>query len=193
MKASQIDASLKPKCCNYANRFQYIPDELLFYSLPFRYFRLIRSYKLEPASGLEPLTSPLPRGCSTTWATWACLIFRPRIYKIRNKAIFFWKIAMFFILLLWSWQLDLNQRPADYKSAALPTELCQLENAKWSGKRGSNPQPTAWKAVALANWAIPAIPNLFYMVARVGFEPVKAEPTDLQSVPFGRSGISPQS
>jgi hypothetical protein len=25
----------------------------------------------------------------------------------------------------WSWQLDLNQRPADYKSAALPTELCQ--------------------------------------------------------------------
>ena len=29
------------------------------------------------------------------------------------------------------------------------------------------------------------------MVARPGFEPGKAEPTDLQSVPFGRSGISP--
>jgi len=27
------------------------------------------------------------------------------------------------------------------------------------------------------------------MVARAGFEPAKAEPTDLQSVPFGRSGI----
>ena len=25
----------------------------------------------------------------------------------------------------WSWQRDLNPRPADYKSAALPTELCQ--------------------------------------------------------------------
>ncbi len=25
----------------------------------------------------------------------------------------------------WSWRLDLNQRPADYKSAALPTELRQ--------------------------------------------------------------------
>ena len=25
----------------------------------------------------------------------------------------------------WSWRSDLNRRPADYKSAALPTELCQ--------------------------------------------------------------------
>jgi hypothetical protein len=29
------------------------------------------------------------------------------------------------------------------------------------------------------------------MVGRTGFEPVKAVPTDLQSVPFDRSGISP--
>lgn len=29
------------------------------------------------------------------------------------------------------------------------------------------------------------------MVAREGFEPSKAEPTDLQSAPFDRSGISP--
>jgi hypothetical protein len=29
------------------------------------------------------------------------------------------------------------------------------------------------------------------MVGRRGFEPLKAEPTDLQSVPFGRFGISP--
>ena len=27
---------------------------------------------------------------------------------------------------------------------------------KWSGKRDSNPRPSAWKADALANWAIPA-------------------------------------
>jgi hypothetical protein len=31
------------------------------------------------------------------------------------------------------------------------------------------------------------------MVGRGGFEPPKAEPTDLQSVPFGHSGISPAS
>jgi len=30
------------------------------------------------------------------------------------------------------------------------------------------------------------------MVTREGFEPSKAEPTDLQSVPFDRSGTSPQ-
>ena len=29
------------------------------------------------------------------------------------------------------------------------------------------------------------------MVEREGFEPSKAEPSDLQSDPFGRSGISP--
>ena len=28
---------------------------------------------------------------------------------------------------IWSWWTDLNPRPADYKSAALPTELHQLE------------------------------------------------------------------
>ena len=53
----------------------------------------------------------------------------------------------------WSWQLDSNQRPADYKSAALPTELRQ--HSIWSGKRDSNPQPTAWKAVALAIELLP--------------------------------------
>ena len=31
------------------------------------------------------------------------------------------------------------------------------------------------------------------MVEGVGFEPTKAEPTDLQSVPFGRSGTPPSS
>lgn len=28
----------------------------------------------------------------------------------------------------WSWQQDLNPRPTDYKSVALPTELCQRLN-----------------------------------------------------------------
>ena len=67
---------------------------------------------------------------------------------------------------------------------------------QWSGKRDSNPRPSAWKADALANWAIPAFEtNLFLgvnMVERGGFEPPKAEPADLQSAPFGHSGTSPQ-
>ncbi len=36
------------------------------------------------------------------------------------KATAIWQIAF-----LWSWWTDLNPRPADYKSAALPTELHQ--------------------------------------------------------------------
>ena len=55
----------------------------------------------------------------------------------------------------WSWRRDLNPRPSDYKSDALPTELRQpgklfiLAEFSWSGRRESNPQPTAWKAVTL--------------------------------------------
>ena len=41
------------------------------------------------------------------------------------------------------------------------TELRGRKNSfaspkRWSGKRDSNPRPSAWKADALANWAIPA-------------------------------------
>ena len=32
------------------------------------------------------------------------------------------------ILRKWSWQSESNQQPADYKSAALPIELCQRNN-----------------------------------------------------------------
>ena len=37
------------------------------------------------------------------------------------------KPSIFNYQLDWSWWTDLNPRPADYKSAALPTELHQLE------------------------------------------------------------------
>jgi hypothetical protein len=59
----------------------------------------------------------------------------------------------------------------------------------WSGKRGSNPQPSAWKADALA---IELFPHLFHkMVGRRGFEPLKPLATDLQSAPFVHLGTSP--
>ena len=40
--------------------------------------------------------------------------------------------------ILWSWQRDLNPRPADYKSAALPTELCQHTPLNPAGNGGRN-------------------------------------------------------
>src|ERR1035437_2489994 len=63
----------------------------------------------------------------------------------------------------------------------------------WSGRRGSNPPPEAWKASALPNELLPrsVMCDEGLGVGRGGFEPPKAAPTDLQSAPFDRSGISP--
>jgi hypothetical protein len=63
----------------------------------------------------------------------------------------------------------------------------------WSGKRDSNPRPSAWKADALAAELFPLKPLFMNkMVEGGGFEPPKASPTDLQSVPFDRSGTPPR-
>ena len=43
---------------------------------------------------------------------------------------------------------DRTGEPLPYQGSALPTELRGPDN--WSGKRDSNPQPSAWKADALA-------------------------------------------
>ncbi len=39
----------------------------------------------------------------------------------------------------WSRQSDLNQRPTDYKSVALPTELCRLDIFKSKNSKQFNP------------------------------------------------------
>jgi hypothetical protein len=50
---------------------------------------------------------------------------------------------------------------------------------------GIEPTPSAWKAEVLPL-------NYTRLVEGGGFEPPKAEPTDLQSAPFGRSGTPPK-
>ena len=64
-------------------------------------------------------------------------------------------------------------------------ELHRL-NIALSGRRDSNPRPSALKADALATELLPLV-----FVGRTGFEPVKAVPTDLQSVLVDRLSISP--
>ena len=55
---------------------------------------------------------------------------------------------------------------------------------------GIEPTSSAWKAEVLPlNYT--RNPYTSYMVEWAGFEPAKAEPSDLQSDPFGRSGIPP--
>src|SRR5207245_1878601 len=48
----------------------------------------------------------------------------PRQRSVLLETRVFWTLTY---VCRWSWRRDLNPRPADYKSAALPTELRQLE------------------------------------------------------------------
>ncbi len=63
---------------------------------------------------------------------------------------------------------------------------------------GIEPTPSAWKAEVLPlNYtrfrARPIMPaKRLYLVEGGGFEPPKAEPSDLQSDPFDRSGTPPK-
>ena len=59
--------------------------------------------KMEPATGIEPTTSPLPRVCSTPELRWLS----------KN----------------WSGRRDSNPRPSAWKADALPTELHPHLNA----------------------------------------------------------------
>ena len=60
---------------------------------------------------------------------------------------------------------------------------------KKSGKRDSNPRPSAWKADALASWATPAFWSLWW--GEQDSNLWRCIPTDLQSVLVGRLSISP--
>ena len=74
----------------------------------------------------------------------------------------------------------------------------ELHWRSWSGRRGSNPRPSAWKADALPTELLP----LFKVKARSGcsgflWEKMDSnhrryKPADLQSAPFGHSGILPK-
>ena len=61
-----------------------------------------------------------------------------------------------------------------------------------SGRRGSNPRPSAWKADALSTELLPRnmiIVDLEW--AKMDSNHRRHKPADLQSAPFGHSGIRP--
>ena len=64
-----------------------------------------------------------------------------------------------------------------------------------SGKRGSNPRPPAWKASALSTELFPRINHDFrdgyFLWEQMDSNHRRWKPADLQSAPFGRSGILP--
>lgn len=57
---------------------------------------------------------------------------------------------------------------------------------------GIEPTPSAWKAEVLPLNYTRKSPSIQSIMEGVGFEPTKAEPSDLQSDPFGRSGTPPR-
>ena len=57
---------------------------------------------------------------------------------------------------------------------------------------GIEPTSLAWKAKVIPIYDTRNSYSHVFLVEGEGFEPSKAEPTDLQSVPFGHSGTSPE-
>ena len=72
-----------------------------------------------------------------------------------------------------------------WKAEVLPLNHIRTDNhyIKWSGRRDSNSRPSPWQGDAL-----PLSHFRIKLVEGDGFEPSKAELTDLQSVPFGQLG-----
>ena len=99
-------------------------------------------------------------------------------------------------------KMDSNHRrrkPADLQSAPFghsgicPTCLFlknQIAQKNYliskSGRRGSNPRPSAWKANALSTELLPQ-----FVWAKMDSNHRRRKPADLQSAPFGHSGICP--
>ena len=70
--------------------------------------------------------------------------------------------------------------PSAWKAEVLPLNYIRI---KWSGRRDSNSRPSPWQGDALP------LSHFRILVEGDGFEPSKAQLTDLQSAPFGHSGI----
>jgi hypothetical protein len=107
--------------------------------------RVRRFYISEPTTGIEPVTSSLPRKHSTAELS------RQKIKKITNEQTF--------VIFLWSGRRGSNSRHSAWKADALPTELLpQFLFPKNVGKRFANAiNKTSSKK----------------SVGRAGFEPAK--------------------
>ena len=70
-----------------------------------------------------------------------------------------------------------------WKAEVLPLNYIRRKN--WSGRRDSNSRPSPWQGDALP------LSHFRKLVEGDGFEPSKAQLTDLQSAPFSHLGIPP--
>ncbi len=125
---------------------------------------------------IELPTSPLPRECSTTE------LHGQKINKTISNNNYRFTTAK--TTAHWSGRRGSNSRHLAWKASALPTELHPL-----SIQRHPNQQPTICTRDFAKNGR--TIDCAAFLVEGEGFEPSKAEPSDLQSDPFDRSGTPP--
>ena len=75
----------------------------------------------------------------------------------------------------------------DYRKREILIANClTIKILSKSGRRGSNPRPSAWKANALSTELLPQ-----FLWAKMDSNHRSRKTADLQSAPFGHSGICP--
>ena len=117
---------------------------------------------MEPTTGIEPVNLILTKdvlyllsyvgGNRLSVGKW-------QPFMSSSNELTYWKrhpLIPRFHLFLWSAQKYFSVKPIG-NGYLLEIPRISFRFLKfWSGKRDSNPRPSAWKADALANWAIPA-------------------------------------
>ena len=144
-----------------------------------------------PRTGIEPVTRGFSVLCSTNWAIWA------KSEKTIRKANVILRIAG---CLHTCNSRKKHERFCEHLRANVhPTNAKHLAD----GRIGFRPQLTSSRSggriwtydlrVMSPTSFQTALPRVNKIMGRGGFEPPKALPADLQSVPFGHSGICPWS
>ncbi len=118
---------------------------------------------MEPTTGLEPVTSSLPRKCSTTELCGR----EPSITLASARSFPVERVS------------GIEPPSSAWKAEVLPLNYTRLHAA-----RGANPPHRT-----LFGSTVSDCPP--HMVEGVGFEPTKAKPADLQSAPVDRLGTPP--
>ena len=146
--------------------------------MPLSYTSVIQ-FLLEPTTGLEPVTSSLPRKCSTAELRGPRLLFgleretgfEPATPSLEGSC---------------SSQLSYS-RPRASVEHRFQISCSRLSEFPKDLHDQAPPVTVAIRSLELES----RTPGALRMVERGGFEPPKAEPADLQSAPFDRFGTSP--
>ena len=152
--------------------------------------------------GLEPMTSSLPRKCSTTELQQriaqvsTVFIFKRTIFNSAERVKGIepsppaWKagaLPLSYTRCSKSVTADRSYRQADRIPKSTHTPMTTSRKTQKTGSfSGLTLQPLGLTEHLIGVWS-----NKTRKVGGAGFEPAKAEPTDLQSVPFDRFGTPP--